>query len=155
MMGRPPVPLMTRFWSKVRRGDGCWTWIGAKDATGYGFIKSRDAKQLRAHRVAYENLVGPIPEGLFVCHRCDNRSCVNPDHLFLADHDGNMRDMAEKGRARPSIGEANGSSKLRIEDVRAIRAISGCSCARIAEKFGVTEMAVWKIRAGKAWRHVS
>lgn len=85
-------------------GDGCWEWQGAVDSGGYGRV-SVDGKQYRTHRLAWELFHGPIPEhdsyhGACICHRCDNRRCVRPDHLFIATQDVNMRDKARKGRAR-------------------------------------------------------
>lgn len=69
-----------RFWSKVKRGIGCWTWTAASDARGYGAFNSRN-RVIKAHRFAYENQVGPIPDGLAIDHICHNTACVRPDHL--------------------------------------------------------------------------
>lgn len=91
-----------RFWSKVNRKDGgCWEWAAGRFSYGYGAFKRRvDGawKQQKAHRLAYEWLVGPIPDGLIVCHACDNPPCCNPDHLFLGTQLDNQRDMIAKGR---------------------------------------------------------
>jgi len=89
--------LWERFWAKVDRSGDCWVWIGTRWPTGYGQMRG-DGRQLMAHRVAWQIVKGPIPEGLFVCHKCDNPPCVRPDHLFLGTAADNTRDRDVKGR---------------------------------------------------------
>jgi len=97
---RSPRPLANRFWPKVRKGDECWEWIGARGARGYGKMTAgpRGSGHVRAHRVSWELAFGPVPDGLWVLHTCDNPPCVRPDHLWLGTRLDNMRDCARKGR---------------------------------------------------------
>lgn len=185
-----PATTMTdvemRFWGKVRIGDGCWEWQAAiKKGAGYGVFGVSTARRAqRAHRVAYELANGPIPDGMLVCHRCDNPRCVRPSHLFLGTAADNSADMVSKDRqvrgdlhhfrrdpsTRPT-GDRNGSrrhperrrrgeegpnAKLTAEQVREIRTLasSGLGARPIAERFGVSRTLVRLIVARRTWRHV-
>lgn len=102
-----PIPTLTekdkaRFWINAQKSGDCWMWTG-KTLKGYGSFSIRSAFY-SAHRVAYTIVVGPIPEGMGVLHRCDQPLCVCPDHLFLGTHQDNMRDAAAKGRMRGRFG---------------------------------------------------
>ena len=97
-----------RFWSKVKKTEGCWLWMGARDPDGYGSFRV-GSRGTHAHRIAYALKVGHIPPGLSVLHRCDNPPCVRPDHLFLGTQLDNVNDMAKKGRARKATGDRNAS----------------------------------------------
>lgn len=91
--------LSERFWAHVRKGESCWEWMGYRDPKGYGRFKpSKASSESLAHRFAWTQENGAIPEGLFVLHRCDNPACVKPDHLFLGTRGDNNNDMARKGR---------------------------------------------------------
>lgn len=95
--GPDRTPIADRFWRHVEKGEGCWLWTGFCTPTGYGKT-SVERRPAYAHRVSWELRYGPIPRGLYVCHSCDNPSCVRPDHLFVATQRENLRDMSLKGR---------------------------------------------------------
>lgn len=99
------VPVHERFWSKVDTSGACWNWTAAIDKAGYGRISGPQRTMLYAHRTAWELTYGAIPPGLFVCHHCDNRRCVNPKHLFVGSSYQNTHDMLAKNR-----GQANKNS---------------------------------------------
>lgn len=152
---------------------GCWEWCGAMRpkrhlaGDGYGALMV-NGKLVGAHRFAYEHYIGPIPRGLFVCHHCDNPSCVNPAHLFTGEHAQNMADMVAKGRQSPgrsrccrrklsSRGEQNASSKLTESDIRAIRTTyqtGGITQDALASEFRMSRTSIGYIISGKRWGHV-
>ena len=88
---------MERFWSKVKKEDGCWIWLASRDRMGYGTF-GFDGKVQKAHRVSYQLEIGPIPSGAHILHSCDNPPCVNPAHLRAGTRSDNMRDKVERGR---------------------------------------------------------
>ncbi len=140
-----------RFWSKVKRHSPteCWEWTGAKTKR-YGRFLFMGANR-RAHRVCWQLERGPIPGNLLVLHRCDNPSCVNPDHLWLGTDGDNVADMVAKGRHADNHGELNPNAKLTTGEVRLIRA-SPKGHSVLARHFGVTPQAIYRIRKGLTWR---
>lgn len=133
---------------------GCWLWAKRATIRGYGHIWYRST-HLLAHRVAYEAYRGPIPDGMFVCHKCDTPSCVNPDHLFLGTHADNMADRDRKGRT--PIGEARPNARLTADLVREIRSAreSGETLHSLGRRFGVSHTTVHRIAMGRKWSHVA
>jgi hypothetical protein len=143
-----------RFWKYVVKTDGCWKWVGSKDSNGYGRLNVDGAPEL-APRLSWMIHYGDIPEGKCVCHKCDNPSCTNPEHLFVGSYKDNTADMWNKGRAKPgvSLGEKHGMSKLTSETVRAIRNTPGTDI-EVAKVFGISRVTVYDIRIGKTWKHL-
>ena len=127
-------PLIERFHEgyEVDEDLGCWVWIKSRRPRGPGALKRGAGVNADAHRVAYELMIGPIPLGTFVCHRCDNPPCVNPDHLFLGTGADNVRDRDEKGRQ--AKGQGHGRAKLSEHDVLDVLA-SDASNKALGEKF--------------------
>lgn len=144
---------MSRFDAKTRpAANGCIEWTGAL-RTGYGqFHLRRLSANIPAHRVSWIRHNGPIADGLFVCHACDNRRCVNPAHLFLGTAADNSADMVTKGRANgcPRPGASNPRAKLLPVEVDAIR-LSSASCRELSEAFGVSKSQIHRIKTGGTW----
>lgn len=157
-----PVRAMdpsVRFWQLVAINEGgvkqhlgpCIEWLGPRNRQGYGVGKA-NKKRFRAHRQAWEDAFGPIPAGMFVCHRCDNPPCINVDHLFLGTAGDNNRDAREKGRG--PLGEANGQAKLSATQVRDIRkkySDGGVTQAELARQHGVYFTHINAIILRKRW----
>ena len=139
------IPLIERFnrlWIP-EPNSGCWLWLSVIHPSGYGTIRDVDKRVRLAHRISYRLHIGD-PGNLHVCHKCDVRSCVNPQHLFLGTDADNNKDMRDKGRHY---------TKLTPETVRAIRADTR-SGPVIAKHYGVGNFAVYAVKRGKSWRHI-
>jgi len=162
---------LDRFWSYVNETGSCWLWTGAvRQKSGYGVFSFTAREQIYAHRFAWEITRGPIPDGLIVCHHCDVRNCVNPEHLFIGTHKDNTQDAARKGRMshgdahwtrrNPSAvlrGSRVGLAKLTEDQVCEIR--RACTGRRgeqteFARRFGVQPAVIGKILRREIWRHV-
>jgi hypothetical protein len=142
-------PISERFFEKVSINEnGCHEWTGCIMPNGYGQFH-KDGKTAYVHRVAYELANGVAAD--FVLHKCDNRKCVNPGHLFSGTFDDNMADMVAK--KRQAHGEKNSHAKLNAEKVKAIRSEVGLH-REIGAKYGVTASLVSMIRSGRIWRNV-
>lgn len=172
--------IATRFWEHVDKKSDieCWLWKGSFNEHGYGqlfvgTVQSQNGKVAQkhapAHRISYQLFNGTIPRGLFVLHRCDTPSCVNPKHLFIGTQLDNMKDASNKGRmscgdkhyahTHPELlarGEKHGSSKLREQDIIKIRelAASGIKQSEIASLYSIGQYEVSRIVSRKRWCHV-
>jgi hypothetical protein len=153
------MKLTTRekFLAKVCRdaASGCWLWHGMVDPAGYGAVRL-DGRELRAHRLAWMLFCGEIPPGMVVCHKCDVRACVNPEHLFLGTSLDNSQDMLNKGRNLR--GERHHSAKLteaQVSRIKAMLAEDRLYISEIAREFGVAPSTIRAISQGKNWRGVA
>ena len=173
-MPRKQRPLKDRFAEKyvVDAITGCWNWTSTVNGGGYGTIGlgTRSEGKDFAHRVSYRLHCGDIPDGMVVCHKCDNRRCVNPEHLFLGSQQDNLDDAKSKARIRVGEnwatparlngickGEEHGQAKLTEVDVRRILQLHaiGLDNTSLARRFGVTRRQVRNIVNRKNWKHVS
>lgn len=146
-----------RFWNKVDKTNYCWNWIGAKQYSGYGRFWTGQ-KLTGAHQYSYELHKGRQPCGFLVMHKCDNTSCVNPDHLNLGTYSDNNRDRSSKGRNRSkdtySKGALADASKLTQQEADSIRNLyvpRKYSAERLAGEFGVSKTTVLAIVNNKRY----
>ena len=158
--------LMGRLWAAVEKTESCWLYRGFCDPTGYGIISDGTGphRNKRVHRLSWEQHYGPIPDGMLVCHHCDVRNCIRPDHLFVGTEKDNTDDMVSKGRALFQTdperlrqqGSKHGESKLTEEQVIEIRRLraEGKRQWEIAQQFGVTRGLIGHIVRRQAWAHV-
>ncbi len=149
---------MEKFWERVNKGsyDECWEWTGWVINSGYGQLKL-EGKNVTAHRFSYQIHNGAIPAGMFVCHHCDNKLCVNPAHLFVGTPMDNSMDAKKKGRLYiiPSMpGEDNPRSKLTWKNVNEIRELNQndkVSAYRLAKVYGVSKTQILRILHNRCW----
>lgn len=150
---------MSRFMPKIKRQeDGCWIWIAGGHPTGYGRFGLTSKQVEFAHRASWRLFRGEIPRGMFVCHHCDVRRCVNPDHLFIGSALDNMRDASRKNRivmpkANYRSDETHQVAKLTNRQVKQIRA-SSLSNKELAGLFNVRPSTIWMARTGRTFKEV-
>lgn len=140
---------------------GCWNFGKGKNQNSYGNLRIGDRlngerRQVGVHRLSYEIFIGEIPNGMFVCHKCDNRRCINPEHLFAGTCLENTLDMLSKGRSFNHHGTHNHRAKLTEDQVREIRGMygSGKSKSAIAREYGVGSSQICKIISRKRWAYL-
>lgn len=167
------VKPLARFWNKVERPsqNECWLWTGSKNYWGYGTFWGGE-KVVKAHRFAFTQCVGAIPDGMLVCHSCDRPLCCNPAHLWLGTDLSNCRDKEKKGRGNHPVGDRNwmrknpekvprgvdsAAAKLTEAQVLEIRRLAPTRMytkKQIGAMFGVTEFNITAIVGRKTWRHL-
>lgn len=137
-MARAREALKPRLMLRISKVGNCWEWTGSKDRDGYGVL-TIGRKQFRANRVSFSEFKGS-PDGMLVCHRCDNRSCINPDHLFLGSALENTQDMINKGRKNIVRGDRHPLTKILPAERTRIRTMrqDGASLKAIAAQYGVS-----------------
>ena len=138
------------FESNYEKTEGCWIWNGVISTHGYGKI----GKNGLAHRKSYEYVYGKIPKGLQVCHKCDNRTCVNPAHLFLGTNADNLKDMTDKGRRARGSKIANSIlDEQKVLEIRKKR-LSGWEYQQIADEYKISWYLVRSVCKNRQWKHV-
>jgi len=154
MAPKPKNPV-DRFWSHVEKTDSCWNWSGK--TRGRFRLGGKKDPVVSPYRYAFELLVGEIPKGMLICHKCDNPRCVNPDHLFIGTARDNTKDMYSKGRGVNNRGENCGTSKLTEKDVLEIRELVkwGVSKPRISTVYSVSTRQVYAVLRRENWSHVN
>lgn len=163
--GLPTMPLRERLLSKIKVNPitDCWEWQGSTKGMGYGYTiigsrKDGTRRTASTHRLAYEEWKGEIPNGYFVCHKCDNPRCINPEHLFVGTRQDNIDDRERKGRNIVKFGEDKSNSKLTMKDVKDARwerAYKGTTYQALADKYGVGKHTIMNAIKGKTWKCVS
>ncbi len=163
-MSRYTIPLAVRFFNHIGRKTptGCILWAGKIERNGYGRMtavragRDRKGREVAAHRVAYELMVGPIPDGLDVLHRCDNRPCINPTHLFVGTNDDNVADMVRKGRQARGVRHHRAKlTEAAVTDIRRRYHGGTATQQQLAEEYGITRPHISYVVGKRGWKHVT
>lgn len=147
-----PLAQKIEFWSKPDKKSGCRLWAGRLRRDGYATLRFEGTPRM-AHRLAWIDAHGPVPQGFHVLHRCDSRHCVNPDHLFLGTDQDRIDNMVRKGRNPVLRGRKNGRAKLSVTVVRKVRNDPRGSRV-VAAELGVDPSTVRYVRRGITWSDV-
>lgn len=155
--GVAPTPAEKRFWQNVEKGDGCWLWTGARNQSGYGVIRvDNERRAYGAHSYSLELATGQrCPEGMYACHHCDNKPCVNPAHLYYGTPKQNTADAVARGRLQ--VGSANYRARLteaQVLDIRQRYASGAANTIQLASEFDIAKSAIQGICSGNSWKHV-
>lgn len=145
-------PICAVHYRVSPQNNGCLNFTGVLH-NGYGSIRYH-YKYIKSHRAIWEHHNGPIPDGLIIRHKCDNKACCNINHLELGTHKDNSQDMV--ARNRQAKGSSNGCSKLVESDINVIRSLlsKGHTLTSIGDRYGVSHSAIWLIKTNKKWTHV-
>ncbi len=144
---------MDRFWNKVDKSGDCWLWTGAIDSCGYGRFML-GGTNCHANRVCWELVNSKIPDGLCVCHHCDNPPCVNPDHLFLGTRQDNSTDMVQKGRSSSHACGTN-NPKVKIDErIATLIFLSKSPVKTLAREYDLSLSTIYRIKNKQYWRHI-
>lgn len=143
-------PVGPRFWAKVTETPTCWNWTGSKVPNGYGQLNFM-GKRILSHRLMWIMAKGPIPDGLFVLHKCDTRSCVRPSHLFLGTLSDNMQDMVKKGRGSMPTAKLKPNEVI---EIRALYAQGNKFYRELAEQYGVCVQTIANVVHKTKWKTI-
>lgn len=158
-----PEKVLQRFWRYTEKRDGCWRWNGTRAPNGYGMLfvdnlvsQVRSRRTMSAHRFSYLLHYGGLPEGMYICHKCDVKDCVNPDHLYAGTPKQNIQDTLERGQY--PRGERNGRAKLTAIQVKMARILYDAGMgtyADLAKAYGVNTASMCSAIRGTTWKQVT